>query len=169
MKSKACQFNLQVCLLICMMRNMSAPLDTASISREMAVTELSLAIGKLVRRLRMEANPGELSWSQTAALARLEKAGSMTTAELARGERVKPQSMGTTLSDLEQAGLVQRRPHPSDGRQVLFALTAEGVEARRQRSIAKRAWLLDAMAKLDAAEQQTLMSAAALIKRLADS
>jgi len=89
MKSKACQFNLQVCLLICMMRNMSAPLDTASISREMAVTELSLAIGKLVRRLRMEANPGELSWSQTAALARLEKAGSMTTAELARGDRLR--------------------------------------------------------------------------------
>src|SRR5450631_3015923 len=99
----------------------------APIIPETAVTELSLAIGQLVRRLRMEANPGELSWSQIAVLARLDKAGGMmTTAELARAERVKPQSMGTTLSDLEQAGLVQRRPHPSDGRQVLFALTPEG-------------------------------------------
>jgi DNA-binding MarR family transcriptional regulator len=82
---------------------------------ETAVTDLSLAIGQLVRRLRTEANPGELSWSQIATLARLEKAGAMTTADLARSERVKPQSMGTTLADLEQEGLVQRRPHPTDG------------------------------------------------------
>jgi DNA-binding MarR family transcriptional regulator len=138
-------------------------------SPEPAVAELSLAIGQLVRRLRMEANPGELSWSQIATLARLDKAGAMTTADLARAEFVKPQSMGTTLADLEQAGLVQRRPHPTDGRQVLFELTAEGVEARRQRNIAKREWLLAAMAGLDPAEQQTLIVAAALIKRLAES
>jgi DNA-binding MarR family transcriptional regulator len=141
----------------------------AAISPEPAVAELSLAIGQLVRRLRMEVNPGELSWSQFATLARLDKAGAMTTADLARAEFVKPQSMGTTLADLEQAGLVQRRPHPTDGRQVLFALTAEGMEARRQRHIAKREWLLTAMAKLEPAEQQTLMAAAALIKRLAES
>ena len=141
----------------------------ASISPEPAVAELWLAIGQLVRRLRMEVNPGELSWSQLTTLARLDKVGAMTTADLARAEFVKPQSMGTTLADLEQAGLVQRRPHPTDGRQVLFALTAEGMEARRQRNIAKREWLLAAMAKLDPAEQQTLIAAAALIKRLAES
>ena len=139
------------------------------LSPEPAVTELSLAIGQLARRLRMEANPGELTWSQIATLARLDKAGAMTTADLARSEFVKPQSMGTTLADLEQAGLVQRRPHPSDGRQVLFALTAEGTEARRQRNIAKREWLSAAMARLDPAEQQTLLAAAALIKRLAET
>lgn len=136
---------------------------------EPAAAELSLAIGQLVRRLRMEANPGELTGSQTATLARLDKAGAMTTADLARSEFVKPQSMGTTLADLEQAGLVRRRPHPTDGRQVLFELTAAGMEARRLRSIARREWLLAAMARLDPAEQQTLISAAALIKRLAES
>jgi DNA-binding MarR family transcriptional regulator len=139
------------------------------ISPEPAVAELSLAIGQLIRRLRMETNPDELSWSQTATLARLDKVGAMTTADLARAEFVKPQSMGTTLADLEQAGLVQRRPHPTDGRQVLFELTAEGMEARRQRNIAKREWLLAAMAKLDPAEQRTLLAAAALLKRLAES
>jgi DNA-binding MarR family transcriptional regulator len=136
---------------------------------ETAATELSLAIGQLVRRVRTEANPGELSWSQITTLARLDKVGWMTTADLARAEFVKPQSMGTTLSDLEQQGLVERRPHPTDGRQVLFGLTAAGSEARRQRNIAKREWLLAAMAKLDPAEQATLLSAAALIKRLAES
>src|SRR5580693_10601079 len=141
----------------------------ASISSEPAVAELSLAIGQLVRRLRMEVNPGELSWSQIATLARLDKAGAMTTADLARSEFVKPQSMGTTLADLEQAGLVQRRPHPTDGRQVLFALTAAGIDARRKRSLARREWLLAAMERLDPADRQTLLVAAALIKQLAES
>jgi DNA-binding MarR family transcriptional regulator len=136
---------------------------------ETVVTELSLAIGQLMRRLRAEVNPGELTWSQLATLARLERVGAMTTADLARSEFVKPQSMGTTLADLEQAGLVQRRPHPTDGRQVLFALTADGIEARRKRTIARREWLLAAMERLDPADQQALLAAAALIKQLAES
>ena len=139
------------------------------LSPEPVVAELSLAIGQLVRRLRMEENPGELTLSQITALARLDRSGAMTTADLARSEFVKPQSMGTTLADLEQEGLVRRRPHPTDGRQVLFELTAEGTEARRQRKIAKHEWLVTAMAKLGPAEQQTLVAAAALIKRLAES
>jgi len=137
-------------------------------SLEAVVTELSLAVGQLLRRLRAETNPDELTWSQTAALSRLQAAGSMTTADLARAEAVKPQSMGATLAELEREGLVERRPHPTDGRQVLFALTREGVEARRKRSVAKQTWLLAAMAKLDLAEQRTLVSAAALMKRLAE-
>ncbi len=96
---------------------MSNPASTPP-NLEAAVTELSLAIGRLVRLQRAEANPGELTWSQTATLARLDETGWATTA------------------DLEQEGLVQRRPHPIDGRQVLFALTDEGLEARRMRSIA---------------------------------
>lgn len=138
-------------------------------SLETAVTELTLAIGQLVRRLRAEVNPGELSWSQAATLARLEKRGPLTTADLARAESVKPQSMGTTLADLEEQGLVERRPHPTDGRQVLFALTAAGTEARRKRRIAKQAWLLAAMAKLDPAERKALVAATAVIKRLGES
>ena len=147
---------------------MDVPSDS-HVLLETAATELSLAIGQLARRLRTEVNPGELSWSQNAALARLEKAGAMTTADLARSEFVKPQSMGTTLADLEQAGLVQRRPHPTDGRQVLFALMAAGAEARRKRSLARREWLLAAMERLDPADRQTLLAAAALIKQLAES
>ena len=145
---------------------MSAPSGT-SISLETAVTELSLAIGQVLRRLRTESNPDGLTWSQTVALSRLKKAGPMTTADLARAESVKPQSMGATLAELEREGLVERQPHPTDGRQVLFALTDQGLEARRKRSAAKQQWLLAAMAKLDPGEQRTLVSAAALMTRLA--
>jgi len=139
------------------------------IDLETAVTDLTLAIGQLVRRLRAEVNPGELTWSQTTTISRLDKVGWVTTADLARAELVKPQSMGATLTSLEREGLVQRRPHPTDGRQVLFALTEQGAEALRQRRVAKREWLVAAMATLGPAEQQALIAAVAPIKRLADS
>jgi len=161
------QDDLQGVLLRSIMSLMSAP-SGSTISLETAVAELSLAIGQVLRRLRAESNPDELTWSQTAALARLDRAGAMTTADLARAESVKPQSMGATLAELEREGLVERRPHPTDGRQVLFALTHEGVEARRKRSALKQKWLVAAMAKLDPAERQTLMSAVALIRRLGE-
>jgi DNA-binding MarR family transcriptional regulator len=127
----------------------------STLDLETAVDDLTLAIGQLVRRLRAEVNPGELTLSQASALGRLDRAGWSTTADLARSESVKPQSMGATLTSLEQDGLVQRRPDPADGRQVLFGLTPAGVEA--------------AIARLDPDEQRTLAAAVALIKRLGDS
>jgi DNA-binding MarR family transcriptional regulator len=144
-------------------------LPDPQLTPEAVVPALTLAVGQLLRRLRADANPDGLSLSQTAALARLEEGGGMTTADLARAEAMKPQSMGTILAGLEQDGLVERTPHPTDGRQVLFSLTASGAEARRKRSLAKQKWLLAAVARLDPADQQTLLSAAALIKRLGDS
>jgi len=139
------------------------------LSLEMTVTELLRATGQLIRRLRAESNPSELTLSQLAILARLEEGGRMTTADLARAESMKPQSMGAALAGLEQDGLVQRQPHPTDGRQVLFALTEAGVATRRRNTHLKREWLSAAIAELAPGEQQTLVAAVSLIKRLSDS
>jgi DNA-binding MarR family transcriptional regulator len=135
---------------------------------EATVAELMRASGLLVRRVRAE-NPHELSLSQASAMSRLAQLGPMTTADLARAESVKPQSMGSTLAFLEQEGLVERQPHPSDGRQVLFKLTPKGAEARRLNKLAKKEWLLAAVARLEPEEQQTLAAAARLILRVANS
>jgi DNA-binding MarR family transcriptional regulator len=132
------------------------------------VVDLMRATGLLVRRVRAE-NPHELSLSQASAMSRLSEMGPLTTADLARAESMKPQSMGSTLAFLEQEGLVEREPHPTDGRQVLFTLTEKGTEARRMNRLAKKEWLLAAVAKLDAAEQETLAAAVKLILRLANS
>jgi len=124
-------------------------------------------MGVLLRRVRAEAAGAEgPSWSQAAAMSRLDKTGPMTTAELARAERVKPQSMGALLAELEHDGLVRREPHPTDGRQILFSLTDAGVQARRERRAAKVAWLSAAIARFDAGEQRTLADAIALVRRL---
>ncbi|WP_179402465.1 MarR family winged helix-turn-helix transcriptional regulator [Burkholderia guangdongensis] len=138
-------------------------------SLDAVVADLTLAVGQFVRRLRSEANPSELNLSQMGTLARLERDGAMTTADLARAESMKPQSMGTILAGLEQEGLVHRQPHPTDGRQVLFGLTEKGVEERRQRRIAKRDWLVAATARLDPAELQALVAAIPLIRRISES
>jgi DNA-binding MarR family transcriptional regulator len=138
-------------------------------SLEFAVASLMRSTGQLLRRLRAESNPSELTWSQTATLARLGEMGAMTTADLARAESVKPQSMGAALAAMEQEGLVQRQSHPTDGRQVLFALTDKGLATRRLNRHLKREWLSAAIAKLNPDEQQALIVAAALIKRLSES
>lgn len=136
---------------------------------EEAVTDMLSSTGQLLRRLRAESNPGALTWSQLAVMARLSRSGPQTTADLARAESVKPQSMGATLAAMEQDGLLQRRPHPTDGRQVLFELTPQAAELRRRHGVLKREWLLTAISQLDPQERQTLIAAAALIRRLADS
>ncbi len=135
---------------------------------ESAVTELLLVTGQLTRRLRAVANARELTWSQMAIIARLD-GGPLTTADLARLESVKPQSMGVSLAALEQEGLVERRPHPSDGRQILFALTDEGVVVRRQARLAKQEWMRDAVGRLTADERATLVAATALFRRIGES
>ncbi len=135
---------------------------------EASITDLMQAIGVLIKRVRAESGTDAMSWSQSSAMARLEQNGPTTTAELARAEMVKPQSMGTLLAELEQEGLVQRQPHPTDGRQILFSLTDQGEEARRKRHAAKIAWLTTAMNQFDADERRTLVDAIALIKRLGE-
>ncbi|MEN2793629.1 MarR family transcriptional regulator [Sphingomonas oligophenolica] len=135
---------------------------------EAAVIELSLAIGQLRRRLRSEASPLTLNLSQLGTLVRLEQNGWSAAAELARAESMKPQSMSEVLKSLEKAGLVKRRAHPTDGRQIQFALTDAGLETRQQRKIAKRDWLLGAMSKLSSEEFKRLVAAIPIIKRLGD-
>ena len=143
-------------------------MDTNQKALEGAVTELLSVTGQLTRRLRAVSNTRELTWSQVAIMARLEEVGPMTTADLARAEAVKPQTMGVTLAAMESEGLVERQPHPTDGRQILYALTDEGMDARKKVSLAKRDWLLAAISQLSPAEQKTLVEAVDIIRHLGD-
>ena len=133
-----------------------------------AVIDFGQAVGQLARRVRAAAASHELSWTESSVLARLAAEGPATTADLARAEGVKPQSMGTTVAALEERGLVERKPHPTDGRQVFIELTAEGVAVRKSARDAKRTWLAQAIAQLSERERETLFAAAQIMKRLVD-
>jgi DNA-binding MarR family transcriptional regulator len=143
----------------------------SSSSHEPAVPELTLAIGLLVRRMR-SAEPSEaseLSWTQRSVVGRLAREGPATIAELARAEGVKPQSMGTAIVGLEELGMIERKPHATDGRQVNIALTASGAALRKVAKDAKRSWLSKAIAQLDKKDQETLFAATEIIRRLVRS
>ncbi len=135
---------------------------------EIEVLDFTQAIGLLVRRVRAAAASHELSLTEAAVMARLSRDGPRTTAELARAEGMKPQSMGTTIASLEEMGIVERKPHPTDGRQVNLELTAKGAAIRKSAGDQKRTWLAQAIGQLDEHEQQTLFKAGGIIKRLAE-
>src|ERR1700677_3217769 len=137
---------------------------------EVAVEDFAMALGLLVRRIRADAPPElqEFSWTQKAVLSRLEKHGPATAADLARAEGVKAQSMSTALGLLEKKGLVERKAHPTDGRQINIKLTVRGITLRRNSKEATYAWLSRAIAQLGRQEQITLFKAGELFKRMAE-
>jgi DNA-binding MarR family transcriptional regulator len=127
-------------------------------------SELRMVLGHLVRRLRAERR---FSLSQAAVLGRLDREGMRSIGDLAIAERVRPQSMTQTISDLEGDGLIERHADPSDGRRSLVELTEQGhltLEVdRRQRE----GWLARAIAEdLSEEEQRVLMQALGLLRRL---
>jgi DNA-binding MarR family transcriptional regulator len=132
------------------------------------VTDLTQAIGLLVRRIRAAAASHELSLTESAVIGRLAKQGPVTAAELARAEGMRPQSMGTTIAALEEMGLVERKPHPTDGRQMNIELTSKGLAVRNNVKDAKHTWLAAAIAQLDKEEQETLFAAGRIIRSLAE-
>jgi DNA-binding MarR family transcriptional regulator len=133
---------------------------------EIAVIDFTQAVGLLMRRVRAAAGSHELSLTEAAVMARLAKDGPATTADLARAEGMKPQSMGTTIAALEEMGMVERKSHPTDGRQVNIELTARGAAVRDSTREAKRTWLAQAVSRLDEQDRETLFRAGEIIKRL---
>jgi len=110
----------------------------------------------------------ELSLTESSVMARLARDGPATTADLARAEGMKPQSMGTTIAALEEMGMVERKPHPTDGRQVNIVLTAKGAAVRKTAKDAKQTWLAQGIAQLDKREQEALFAAGDIIRRLVE-
>jgi DNA-binding MarR family transcriptional regulator len=135
---------------------------------ELAAIDLTQAVGLLVRRVRAAAASQELSLTESAVMKRLATDGPATTADLARAESMRPQSMGTTIAALEEMGLVERKPHPTDGRQVNIELTPKGAAMRKSARDAKRTWLAQAISQLGEEEREALFKAGEIIKRLAE-
>jgi len=134
-----------------------------------SVADFSHTIGLLLRRLRATHAAQQFSLTEEAVMKRLAKDGPATTADLARAEIIKPQSMGTIIAGLEKKGMVERASHPTDGRQVNIGLTVKGAAVRKSAVDAKRTWLVQLIAQLDEHERETLFAAGEIIKRLVEN
>jgi len=132
-----------------------------------AASELRIVLGRLMRRLRAEHS---FPISHGTVLGRLDRDGAQTASALAAAERVRPQSMAQTLAELAADGLIGRRPDPSDRRQSLVELTARGRDVLTEDRRRREGWLCTAIAsELTPEEQQILVRAVPLLRRLAES
>jgi DNA-binding MarR family transcriptional regulator len=136
--------------------------DTAMIA-----SELRNVIGRLVRRLRAE---HRFPLSHGSVLGRLDREGAASVSDLASREGVKPQSMAQTVGDLQDEGLVSRRPDPADGRRILVELTAAGTSALQADRAHREGWLATVISEqLSREEQQLLERAVGLLRRISES
>jgi DNA-binding MarR family transcriptional regulator len=132
--------------------------------------ELRIVLGALKRRLREQADVGDLTSAQTSVLLRLERDGPATGTGLARAESMRPQSMGAIVAALETAGYVEGTPDPSDGRQTIVSLTDHFRVWVSKARAARQDWLLRTLqVRLTSGEQRQLAAAVQLLKRLLES
>jgi DNA-binding MarR family transcriptional regulator len=130
-------------------------------------SDLRVVLGQLMRRLRAE---HRFPLSHGTVLGRLDRDGAQSVSELAAAERMRPQSMAQTVSDLEADGLVTRRPDPDDRRRALVELTEEGRVALHLDRARREGWLARAISEgLSPAEVDVLEGAVGLLRRLAAS
>ena len=142
-------------------------------------SSLRVSVARLSRRLRTESTElssgagsdltDRVSIGGISVLGLLHREGERTLGQLAAAERVQPPSMTRTVNCLEQDGLVERVPHPSDGRQVVVRLSDAGralVLAERRR---RDAWLAKRLAELTSDERQLLRQAAPILDRLSQA
>jgi DNA-binding MarR family transcriptional regulator len=75
--------------------------------------------------------------------------------------------MTKIVARLEERGLVQRTPHPTDGRQVILAATPAGRSVLAQFERARDDWLARKLGELTAEERETLQQAAEILQKVA--
>jgi DNA-binding MarR family transcriptional regulator len=128
---------------------------------------LRIAVTRLQRRLR-EQGVGELSPSQSSALASVAKLGSPTLGELAAREAVQPPSMTRIVGGLEEKGYVTRVVDTADRRVARVALSAQGQAVLDHNRTVKNAYLAERLLRLAPDERASLGDLTALLERLVE-
>jgi DNA-binding MarR family transcriptional regulator len=91
----------------------------------------------------------------------------MSAGELANRERVQPPSMTKVIAILEERGLVRRAAHPSDKRQAIIEITAEGLGLLDSERQSRDAWLSRRLAELTPGERALLHDVIPVFDKLA--
>jgi DNA-binding MarR family transcriptional regulator len=133
--------------------------------RDRLTSDLRMACMRISRRVRFEST-SSVAPHQFSVLARLEEQP-RTPKELAAFEKVSAPSMTRTVAALVDAGLVARADDPTDGRQVILSLTAEGRRTLRDIRRRRDQWFAARLEKLTDEERAVLAQATVLLERVA--
>jgi DNA-binding MarR family transcriptional regulator len=131
--------------------------------------KLRVSVGLVVRKLKQGPDQGELTLAESSALGRLERNGPATSSDLARLDRISPQSMGVTVAALLERGLIERSRDPQDGRRIVLTITGEGRRTVHDRRGARTERIAAALrAGFSDDELGQLLAVIPLIERLAE-
>src|SRR5271154_6759802 len=104
-----------------------SPVSKSEIAPDLAA-QLRTILSRLKRRLREHGGREDLTPSQIAVLLRLERDGAATVSGLARAEGMRPQSMSSIVTSLQDAGLVSGIADLNDRRKTLMSLSKKCVK-----------------------------------------
>ncbi|AFT98691.1 transcriptional regulator [Nocardia brasiliensis ATCC 700358] len=123
---------------------------------------------RLTRHLRGRRADAQISLTQLSALATLSRDGAMTPGALAAKERVQPPSMTRVIASLTDLGLVERKPHPTDGRQIIVSLSEAGRALIADETNAREAWMTEQLSGLTEDQVVVLTRAVGIMKQIVD-
>ncbi len=90
----------------------------------------------------------------------------MTPGALAAKERVQPPSMTRVIASLTDLDLVERNPHPTDGRQIIVSLSSAGRALIADEASAREAWMTEQLSTLTEEQLVVLTRAVAIMKQI---
>ncbi len=129
------------------------------------VARLRLALLRVARRLHQRADAG-VSPSQLSALVTIDTAGPLPLRELAAIENIAPSTLTRIVNALDDEGLIDRRPDPTDRRVTMAALSSTGRRLLTDARKRSAAYLAERVATLTADEQQALANALPVLEKL---
>jgi DNA-binding MarR family transcriptional regulator len=126
-----------------------------------AFTELGPAWGRWINGNL----PADLSWPRLRLLHALdcEPGQSMTMTQLAKALDVTQRRVTALVDALEADNLVERRPHPTDGRSTVVAITKRGIQDQRQLWMRQQTDIGQAFGDLSTEHQQQLLEITPLL------
>ncbi|MEC4763649.1 MarR family transcriptional regulator [Mycobacterium sherrisii] len=134
-----------------------------------AARDIRVVFSRLRRRLTDVQVRNDLTPSQTSVLTRLWKDGASSASALAGAERVRPQSMATILTALDQRGFIERKADPEDGRRQVVSLTKAGRQRAESDRQVREEWLARALQdRYSEPERRTIIAALTLLERLTE-
>ncbi|MGH7466842.1 MAG: MarR family winged helix-turn-helix transcriptional regulator [Longimicrobiales bacterium] len=123
----------------------------------------------LLRRLRREDTATGLPAPQLSALSVIVLRGPLTLGALADAEQVRPPTMTRVVAALEQAGLIERRTSPDDGRVAFIRATTRGRDVLTEGRLRRVEALARQLADLPAQDRHALVDALDVLEQLVGS
>jgi DNA-binding MarR family transcriptional regulator len=129
---------------------------------------LRSAVNRISRRLRPTKAGSGYTPTQILVLETIAKRGPIRLSDLAEVEGMNPTMLSRVARKLEDQGLVQRQPHPVDGRAALLEATAAGDDLCEEIREERTDQLSVELAALSDVDRNLVLGALPVLEQLAD-